>query len=135
MFDLENEVASEFTIKEGQKTYAAKKREKPSKVKAYVSPRRGSVKLRSQPSWTTSGGMRLKDKTEKSLRKHGQGLTSGKQKFKGGTKEPDGFSPTSQAHIDVFYSSSKKKFGVAPPDIDPLKTCNVYRHDDSRNKR
>lgn len=63
-------------------------------------------------------------KEEKRLQIFCNGRTSGKQKVKGGTKDPVGFPEKSQCAPDVFYADSNKKFGVEKY-IDPLKTANV----------
>lgn len=65
-----------------------------------------------------------RSKEEASLQRFGQGITKGKQKTKGTSKPPIAHSPTSQAHIDVFYAGSNKKWDVIPQ-VDPLKTCRV----------
>lgn len=63
-------------------------------------------------------------KEEKALNRYCVGRTSGKQKIKGSTKEPEAFPKTSQCAPDVFYADSGKKWGVEKY-IDPLKTANV----------
>lgn len=63
-------------------------------------------------------------KEEKALNRFCVGRTSGKQKIKGGTKDPEAFPKTSQCAPDVFYADSGKKWGVEKV-IDPLKTANV----------
>lgn len=65
-----------------------------------------------------------RNKEEASLQRFGQGITKGKQKTKGSSKPPIAHSPTSQAHVDVFYAGSKTKWDVVPH-VDPLKTCRV----------
>lgn len=69
--------------------------------------------------------VKVKSKSEISLRRFCTGVTKGTQKNKGKTKPPRAFAPTSQCHTDVFYADSSKKWGVAPPPVDPLKTCRV----------
>lgn len=68
--------------------------------------------------------VKIRSKEEKSLQKFGRGMTKGKQKAKGTSKPPVAHSKTSQAHIDVFYAGSNKKWDIVPQ-IDPLKTCRV----------
>lgn len=106
-------------------TYKTRKRLKPAIVTASSAGNRGCVKLDQQAQLKLSSNIKVRNKGERSLQKFGQGITKGKQKTKGTSKPPVAHSKTSQAHIDVFYVGASKKWGVAPPPIDPLKTCNV----------
>ena len=69
-----------------------------------------------------SGGAKTED--EKKLEIFCNGRTSGKQKFKGSTKDPQAFPKTSQCAPDVFYADSKHKWGVEKY-IDPIKEARV----------
>lgn len=69
-----------------------------------------------------SGGAKTEE--EKKLEIFCNGRTTGKQKNKGSTKDPQAFPKTSQCAPDVFYADSKHKWGVEKY-IDPIKEARV----------
>lgn len=86
---------------------------------------RAEALIKAEQTASERSPIKITTKAEKSLRRFAVGVTKGTQKNKGKTKPPRAFAPTSQCHTDVFYADSSKKWGVAPPPIDPLKTCRV----------